>query len=437
MLHHTVKPATGEILNSFTQDNGQRIVHALVDDNETIHCRKPLCHRWLVAHRDLWIRSLVQMVVAFVALSAPAQQQEPPAGSADLALLATESENPASGPSIVYKSDNDRLGSINPENLPPLFSGTDFGNWSRQHRVRYYGWIDGGGQYVSTGSGELPAGFPAPNRFADGLIIDAGWIIVERPLAKETEGWDWGFRGDFYAGQDAALLRPMNSFGPQSPRFGTDFRQAFISLHMPVITKGGLDLQVGRQNVPIGIDTLMGPYRPMYTLTYYWMFHQVGSTGVFGTLHATKQLDILAGANLNYNTVFKLRGRAPSYLAKAIYTPGASRKTTIIGDVYTGPLPVPTLAHHVGSWQTLSEFEVRHNWSPRVEQVIQGNYEWDFNDPAEKGKTSAAQGAFSIVTVHLTRNTLTLTCAGSGCTMSAVSGHISREPLANRQSVST
>ena len=331
--------------------------------------------------------------------------------------LVAEETNPSSDAapavgSTAAQRPVEHWGSVNPENLPPMFSLNDFSGWLEQHRIRYYGWVDGGGYYASTGQGEMQLGFPTLNRFSDEPIIDGAWAIVERPLPAHSEGWAWGFRGDFYAGQDAALLRPYNSFGPQSARFGTDFRQAYISLHMPVITAGGLDLQLGRQNVPIGYETLMGPYRPLYSSTYYWIFHQVGSTAAFGTLHVNRQLDVLAGADLNYNTVFKLRGRAPSYLGKAIYSPSWSRKTTIIGDVYTGPQPVPTLTGHLGTWQTLSELEVRRNWSRRVSQVVQGNYEWDFNDPAEHKKTSVAQGAFSIVTVHLTRQTLDMNMRG-------------------------
>ena len=331
--------------------------------------------------------------------------------------LHAEDNSPALGStgsvgSVASQAQIEHWGSVNPENLPPMFSVSEFRGWLEQHRIRYYGWLDAGGQYASTGSGELQLGFPTLNRFSDEPIVNAAWVIVERPLPSRAEGWAWGFRSDFYAGQDAALLRPLNSFGPDSSRFGTDFRQAYVSLHVPTLTKGGLDLQLGRQNVPIGYETLMGPYRPFYTATYYWIFHQVGSTAAFGTLHVNKQLDVLAGADLSYNTVFKLRGRAPAYLAKAIYTPGATRKTTIIGDVYTGPLPVPTLPGHLGKWQTLSEVEVRHSWSQRVSQVVQGSYEWDTDDPAAHKKTSVAQGAFSIVNVHLTRQTLDLNLRG-------------------------
>ena len=303
-------------------------------------------------------------------------------------------------------------GSINPEDLPPLFSQPEFRHWLTHHRIRYYGWVDGGGYYSSSGSGELQLGFPTPNRFADTLVLEAAWVTVERPLTPCDRGWDWGFRADFFAGQGAALLRPLNSFGPQSQRMGTDFRQAFFSLHLPIVTKGGVDVQLGRQNVPIGYETIMGVYRPLYSATYYWIFHQVGSTGVFATLHASSKLDLIAGSDLNYNTVFILRGRAPSYLAKAIYAPFANKTTTLIADVYTGPLPVPTLAAHNGLWQTLVETEVRHRWSQRVSQVLQGSYEWDIRDPAERNRTSVAQGAFSIVSVHLTQNSLELNLRG-------------------------
>ena len=226
------------------------------------------------------------------------------------------------------------------------------------------------------------------------------------------EGWAWGFRADFYAGEDAALLRPLNSFGPQSARFGTDFRQAFVSVHVPLITSHGVDVQLGRQNVPIGYETLMGPYKPLYSATYYWIFHQVGSTGMFSTLHANKRLDVVAGADLNYNTVFELRGRAPSYLGKAVFTPVTADSTTLVAAVYTGPKPVPTLVGHYGRWQTLTEVEVRHQWSPRVFQVAQGSYEWDLKDPGENNKTSVAQGAFSLATIHLTSHTLDLNLRG-------------------------
>ena len=151
------------------------------------------------------------------------------------------------------------LGSIPPEDLPPLFP--EFTDWLKRERIRVYGWIEAGYTHSSVGDGLL-ANAPTPNRFGNEAILNGVWLIVERQLAKE--GWSWGFRSDFYAGSDAALLHPQNGFGPQDLRWGTDFRQLYLSLHMPVLSEGGVDLQLGRQNVPIGYETLMAPYRPMY-----------------------------------------------------------------------------------------------------------------------------------------------------------------------------
>jgi hypothetical protein len=130
------------------------------------------------------------------------------------------------------------------------------------------------------------------------------------------------------------------------------FRQLYLSLHMPVLSEGGVDLQLGRQNVPIGYETLMAPYRPMYSDTYFWIHFQVGSTSAVANWHATKQLDLLAGVIMGYNTFFDLRGDSPCYLAKAIYSIDREKQTKVSGAVFTGPQPFPVATGHLGSWQT-------------------------------------------------------------------------------------
>ena len=290
------------------------------------------------------------------------------------------------------------LGSIPPEDLPPLFP--EFTDWLKRERIRVYGWIEGGYTYSSAGDGLL-ANAPTPNRFGDEAILNAVWLIVERQLTKE--GWSWGFRSDFYAGSDAALLHPQNGFGPQDLRWGTDFRQLYLSLHMPVLSQGGVDLLLGRQNVQIGYETLMAPYRPMYSETYFWIHDQVGSTAATATWHATDHLDLLGSVILGFNTFFDLRGRSPCYLAKAIYSIGPEKQTKVSAAVYTGPEPFPVATGHLGSWQTGAGAGVKHNWSPRLTQEFLVSGSWDFNDPAVN-RTSPTYGAFTILTYHLNQH---------------------------------
>lgn len=288
-------------------------------------------------------------------------------------------------------------GSTPPEALPPLFQQTKATHWLEHQRVRAYGWIDGGYTYASTGDGLMKIA-PEPNRYGNRALLNGAWLVVERSTAKDQ--WSWGFRTDFYGGSDAALLRPMNSFGPQGKRFGTDFRQAYLTIHMPVLSAKGVDWQLGRQNMPLGYETLMGPYRPLYSQTYYWIYFQVAATAATATWHATDSLDLMGGVAFGYNTVFKTRGRAPVYLVRSIYRP--SKNNTILGSVFTGPKPAAVATGHAGSWQTVAEAELRHDWSPHVTQAILVNSSWNSKDQKTHG-TTATHGAFTITTVHLNK----------------------------------
>jgi hypothetical protein len=277
-----------------------------------------------------------------------------------------------------------------PEALPPLLPDSKVRNWLHKNRIRMYGWLDGGFTYASTGDGFLTDA-PTPNRFGNEFLLNGAWLIVER--LTSNEGWSWGFRADFYAGSDAALLRPLNSFGPQGTHMGTDFRQAYLSFHTPGINDRGVDWAFGRQNVPTGYETLMAPYRPTYSESYFWIKYEVGSTSALATIHPTEKLDLIGGAVMGYNTVFELRGRAPSYVARALYRPNYNKDTQLIATVFTGPLPVAVTPGHLGSWQTVAELQARHVWTPHIGQVVQVHYAADVNDPTTK-RVSPTQGAY-------------------------------------------
>jgi hypothetical protein len=279
-----------------------------------------------------------------------------------------------------------------PEQLSPLLPDGTARDWLHKNRLRLYGWLEGGYTYASTGNGLLTDA-PTPNRFGNKFLLNGAWLIVDKvPL---NEGWSWGFRADFYAGSDAALLRPLGSFGPTSTHMGTDFRQAYFSLHTPGINSHGIDWTLGRQNVPTGYETLMAPYRPLYSESYFWIKYEVGSTSALATIHPTAKLDLIGGVVMGYNTVFELRGRSPSYVTRALYRPHFDKYTQLIATVYTGPEPVAVTAGHLGTWQTVAELQARHVWTPRIAQVAQVHYATDVHDPTTK-RVSATQGAYLV-----------------------------------------
>lgn len=246
------------------------------------------------------------------------------------------------------------LGPVLPENIKlteSLVSPNAVTDWAAAHRLRFFGWANGGYTWSSIGSGLLRVE-PRENRFGDEWIVDQAAFVLERTLNEEA--WSWGFRSEFYMGADAALLHPINGFGPSNnPRFSTDFRQAYFSIHAPILTDGGVDFKFGRQYVPLGYETTMAPYRPMYSLAYVWLYSQNGATtGALATIHVNPRLDVIGGVTLCVNSLFEFRGRAPCYIAPGLHWLDSEKRTKLVGTFYTGPEPIAAARGHIGNWHT-------------------------------------------------------------------------------------
>ena len=206
-------------------------------------------------------------------------------------------------------------------------------------------------------------------------------------------------------GADAALLHPRDGLGPTgNPRFGADFRQAYFAFHAPILTKGGVDLKLGRQYVPLGYDTTMAPTRPMYSLSYAWIYSQNGATtGAIATIHVDPRLDVIGGATLGVNSLFDFRGRAPCYIARALYWLDHDQKTKLVGTYYTGPQPIAAAKRHIGKWQTETELQLIHNVNRRLTLVSENNLGWDTRDPANKLQTSKWYGTYGMGIIHVNK----------------------------------
>jgi len=296
------------------------------------------------------------------------------------------------------------LGPTLPEDikLPDSFiTNNALTNWGKANRLRLFGWVDGGYTWSSAGSGLLNIE-PRVNRFGDAFLLNQATFVLERTLNEEA--WSWGFRSEFYMGADASLLHPTNGFGPNNERFSTDFRQAYFSFHAPILTAGGIDFKLGRQYVPMGYETTMAPYRPMYSIADAWMYSQNGATtGAIATIHVTPQLDVVTGATLCVNALFDFRGRGPCYIARGLYWLNSKKRTKLVATFYTGPQPIAAAKGHIGKWQSEVEVQLIHNVNRRLTLVSETNAGWDTRDPANHHQTSKWYGTYGMGIFHVHR----------------------------------
>ena len=297
------------------------------------------------------------------------------------------------------------LGPVLPEDIKltqSLMPPNALTDWGSAHRLRFFGWVNGGYTWSSTGTGSLRVE-PRENRFGNTFLVDQAAFVLERTLDEES--WSWGFRSEFYMGADPALLHPVNGLGPSdNPRFSSDFRQAYFSIHAPVLTDGGVDIKLGRQYVPLGYETTMAPYRPMYSLAYVWLYSQNGATtGGVATIHVNRQLDVIGGVTLCVNSLFEFRGRAPCYIARGLYWLGAEKRTKLVGTFYTGPQPIAAAKGHIGNWQTEVELQLIHDVNRRLTLVSETNLGWDTRDPSNRLRTSKWYGTYGMGIIHVHR----------------------------------
>ena len=203
------------------------------------------------------------------------------------------------GVNLVWAQNTTQLGPVHPEDIK--FPPNPVTSWLADRNMRFFGWANGAYTGSSTGQGELNIE-PRANRFGDAWLLNQAAVVLER--VPSGDSW-WGFRSEFYMGADAALLRPQDGFGPMLPRFGTDFRQAYFSFRVPVLTDEGIEVKLGRQYVPLGYETTMAPYRPMYSEAYSWFYSQNGATtGAIATIHVDPKLDFITGVTLGVNSLF-------------------------------------------------------------------------------------------------------------------------------------
>jgi putative OmpL-like beta-barrel porin-2 len=252
-----------------------------------------------------------------------------------------------------------------------------------ENRLRTFGWMNMGYTMSTSGSGNLPVE-PRENRFGNEFVINQMAVVLERTL--KSGQFSWGFRSEFYAGADAALIQPKGGIDspPGNSHFGYDFRQLYLSAHLPVLSEGGIDVRVGRQWSVIGYESAMAPYRPFYSNAYQWFYAEDGAyTGAVATWHANKQLDIVNGITMGGNTFFTFRqDRSPCYIGQINYWLTEEKKTLLSAAIYAGPgSTIGATPAMQGSFETNVEFRIHHQWNKYLTQIIQSNDGWASNVP--------------------------------------------------------
>jgi Putative beta-barrel porin-2, OmpL-like. bbp2 len=266
--------------------------------------------------------------------------------------------------------------------------------------IRSFGWVEGGYSGASTGSGPLSVQ-PRQNRFGNEFLLNQIGLVIQRPLSQDK--LDFGFNVRYFAGADAALGAPKGGIGfpAQNSHFGQDFRDLYLSAHLPILTDGGVDVKVGRMNTIIGYNGFLAPYRPFYSSDYQFFYSQDGAfTGFLTNLHVNNRLEIWNGMTFGANTFFTLRSNnSYCYIGQINYWVTDEQKTRLTASVYCGPNALFAAPGLAGTFDSMVELRATHQWNDYFTQVLQSNMGWDPNTAVGTGSW---YGVYLINILHLT-----------------------------------
>ena len=124
-----------------------------------------------------------------------------------------------------------------------------------------------------------------------------------------------------------------------NPHFGQDFRDLYLSAHLPIITDGGVDFKIGRMNTIIGYNGFLAPYRPFYSSDYQFFYSQDGAfTGFLTNLHVYQRSGHLERDDPGCQHLLHQRSsRSFCYIGQVNYWLTDEQRTRLTASVYCGP----------------------------------------------------------------------------------------------------
>lgn len=294
---------------------------------------------------------------------------------------------------------SDKLGPTAVSDVRLLMDQLRFESLVGESGIRSFGWMELGYSGASSGTGPLSVQ-PRQNRFGNEFLFNQLGLVLQKPLKQDQ--LDFGFNIRYFAGADAALGQPRGGIGypVRNSHFGQDFRDLYVSVHLPILTEGGLYVKFGRMNTIIGYNGFLSPYRPFYSSDYQFFYSQDGAfTGLLSDLRVNKQLDVWNGVTLGANTFFTKRSEnSICYIGQVNYWVTDEQKTRLTASVYAGPNAIFAAPGLAGTFNTTVELRVQQNWNRYFTQIIQSNLGWDAHTAVGTGYW---YGIYTIGIFHL------------------------------------
>jgi hypothetical protein len=167
--------------------------------------------------------------------------------------------------------------------------------------IKLSAWVDGGITMNPDTSKDFGSLFTDK---ANRLLLNQLVGTVEKDVDPNATGFDWGFKFQAMYGSDARYTHFLGEFDRSiHDTYQVDIVEANVSLHLPVLTEGGVDLKLGQYVTPLGEEVIAAPGNQFYSHSYIFQFGiPFKHTGGYAVAHVNSTLDLYAGLDTGVNT---------------------------------------------------------------------------------------------------------------------------------------
>lgn len=141
---------------------------------------------------------------------------------------------------------------------------------------------------------------------SDVPLLNQFILTLERPLdAKKESEFQVGFKLQGMYGSDGRYAHFLGEFDRQDHRNQFSVVEAYLNYHLPILTKGGVDVKVGQYVTLEGAEVIYAPGNFFYSHSYIFNFGiPFMHTGVMTTTHLSPMVDLYLGLDTGVNTTF-------------------------------------------------------------------------------------------------------------------------------------
>ena len=209
--------------------------------------------------------------------------------------------------------------------------------------VKVYGWIQNSYTGNTNGVPNNAVNFGVnPNFLANRWMGNQYYLIFENAL-EQNDKVNFGFRVDNLFGNDWQFNHEHSTFDGSfklNHFAGYDPAQYYAEVHLPILTKGGLDIKGGRWYSLVGYEVVPATGRPLLSVPMMFNYGQPFThNGVISTLHVNDRINLYNGAvngwDRNWNEHYKY-----SYIGGFSWT-SKTGNTSFTMIVITGPNQYP------------------------------------------------------------------------------------------------